>query len=110
MHLLPGSRAKAAKAMEELLYRDFVPVTSPRLRPVARQMARHRLANENKEPLISTSVGRPGLDPGTLGVKRSFFLHSTLPSRSDPVSSVRLWQSNNSEPKADLSEVVGGAC
>ena len=105
MHLLPGSRAKAAKAMEELLYRDFVPVTSPRLRPVAR----HRRATDNKEPLISTSVGRPGLDPGTLGVKRSFFLHSALPSRSDPVSSVRLWQSNNSEPKADLSEVVGGA-
>ncbi|KJF17643.1 hypothetical protein AXFE_14760 [Acidithrix ferrooxidans] len=66
VHLLPGSRAKAAKAMEELLYKDFVPVTSPRPRPVARQMARHRRATDNKEPVIRTSVGRPGLDPGTL--------------------------------------------
>ena len=69
VHLLPGSRAKAAEAMEELLYKDFVPVTSPRPRPVARELARHRRANDNKEPLIRTSVGRPGLDPGTLGLK-----------------------------------------
>ena len=67
VHLLPGSRAKAAKAMEELLCKDFVPVTSPRPRPAARPLARHRRANDNKEPLIRTSVGRPGLDPGTLG-------------------------------------------
>ena len=39
VHLLPGSRAKAAKAMEELLYKDFVHVTSPRRRPVARPLA-----------------------------------------------------------------------
>ena len=69
VHLLPGSRAKAAKAMEELLYKDFVPATSPRPRPVARQMARHRRDNDNKEPLIRTSVGRPSLDLGTLGLK-----------------------------------------
>lgn len=48
VHLLPGSRAKAAKAMEELLYKDFVHVTSPR--PAARPMARHHLAIDNKAP------------------------------------------------------------
>ena len=71
VHLLPGSRAKAAKAMEELLFKDFVPLTSPRSRLVARQLARHSLANNKKEPLIRTSVGRPGLDPGTLGLKEA---------------------------------------
>jgi hypothetical protein len=29
VHLLPGSRAKTSKAMEELLYKDYVEVTPP---------------------------------------------------------------------------------
>ena len=69
VHLLPGLRAKAAEAREKLLYKDFVPATSPRPRPVARQMARRRRAIDNKEPFIRTSVGRPSLDLGTLGLK-----------------------------------------
>jgi hypothetical protein len=69
VHLLPGSRAKAAKAMEELLYKDFVPVTTPRPGHVARPLARQGLAKVNKGPLTRDVVGRPGLDPGTLGLK-----------------------------------------
>ena len=80
VHLLPGSRAKAAKEMEELLYKDFVPVTSPR--PAARQMARHRLADDNKAPLIRDSVGRPDLDPGTLGFQHPDRLVVDLQSRN----------------------------
>jgi hypothetical protein len=68
VHLLPGSRAKAAKAMEELQYKDFVHVTTPRPEPVTRPLARHRLAKTIKSHPIRDSVGRPGLDPGTLGV------------------------------------------
>jgi hypothetical protein len=69
VHLLPGARAKAAKAIEELLYKDFVNVTSPRPELVARPLARHRLAKTMKSRSIRDSVGRPGLDPGTLGLK-----------------------------------------
>jgi integrase len=80
VHLLPGSRAKAAKAMEELLYKDFVHVTSPRPEPVASPLARHRLAKGIKTAPIRVSVGRPGLDPGTLGLKgtRTLYRHVAL--------------------------------
>jgi hypothetical protein len=64
-----GARAKAAKAMEELLYKDFVQVTSPRPELVAKPLARHCLAKTIKSLLTRDSVGRPGLDPGTLGLK-----------------------------------------
>ncbi len=71
VHLLPGSRAKAAKAMEELLFKDFVPAARPPQVPVARPLARLSLANDNNKPLIRTSVGRLGLDPSTLRLKVS---------------------------------------
>ena len=71
VHLLPGSRVKAAKAMEELLFKDFVPVARPPQEPVARPLARLSLANDNNESLIRTSVGRLGLDPSTLRLKVS---------------------------------------
>ena len=67
VHLLPGPRAKAAKAMEELLYKDFVHVTSPRLEPVAR----HRLVKGIKSLPTRVSVGRPSLDIRTLGLKET---------------------------------------
>ena len=73
VHLLPGSRAKTSKAMEELLYKDYVEVISPVTKDedggLARRLARPALANEDKDPLIRDLVGRPGLDPGTLGLK-----------------------------------------
>lgn len=71
VHLLPGSRAKAAKAMEELLFKDFVPAARSDKGAVARPLARLSLANDKKEPLIRTSVGRLGLDPSTLRLKVS---------------------------------------
>ena len=71
VHLLPGARAKAAKAMEELLFKDFEPAARSGQDVVARPLARLALANDIKESLIRTSVGRPGLDPGTLRLKVS---------------------------------------
>ena len=67
VHLLPGSRAKAAQAMEGLLFKDFVPNARSNQNPVARLS----LARDNNEPLIRTSVGRLGLDPSTLRLKVS---------------------------------------
>ncbi len=71
VHLLPGSRAKAAKAMEELLFKDFVTTARTGQDPVARPLARLSLAKDNNDPLIRTSVGRLGLDPSTLRLKVS---------------------------------------
>jgi integrase len=70
VHLLPGAREKTSKAMEELLYKDYVEVIQPSIdQGLARQLARQDLANDKKELLIRDLVGRPGLDPGTLGLK-----------------------------------------
>ena len=73
IHLLPGSRAKTSKAMEELLYKDYVEVTPPVVVDeddgMARRLARQGLAKDNKTLLTRDLVGRPGLDPGTLGLK-----------------------------------------
>jgi integrase len=73
VHLLPGSRAKTSKAMEDLLYKDYVQLTPPASigseEALARRLARPDLANDNKDTLTRDLVGRPGLDPGTLGLK-----------------------------------------
>ncbi len=69
VHLLPGSGAKAAKAMENLLYANFAINESSDQDLVARHSARHSLATVSKSPLTREVVGRPGLDPGTLGLK-----------------------------------------
>ena len=61
--------------MEELLYKDHVELIPPTAKSeetgLARQLAKPDLANEQKEPLIRDLVGRPGLDPGTLGLKEA---------------------------------------
>ena len=69
VHLLPGSGARAAKAMEDLLYADHGQIESSEQDSVARRSARHSLATVSESPLTRDLVGRPGLDPGTLGLK-----------------------------------------
>ena len=69
VHLLPGSGALASKVMENLLYPNSELVQSSEKQFVARRLARRGLANDNKSTVTSDLVGRPGLDPGTLGLK-----------------------------------------
>jgi integrase len=61
VHLLPGSRAKTSKAMEELLYKDYVELIPPSSKVtetgLAGQLARPGLANERKIPLTRDLVG-----------------------------------------------------
>jgi hypothetical protein len=51
----------------------FVEVIPPAFKDeddgLARRLTKRGLANDNKEPLIRALVGRPGLGPGTLGLK-----------------------------------------
>jgi integrase len=64
-HLLPGARAKAAEAMRRVIEGDDdAPATSS-----AASLAARTAANDVSGALISDFVGRPGLDPGTLGLK-----------------------------------------
>jgi len=68
-HLLPRSRARAAEAMRTMLFDDDVHVRPHESEPLATQLATPRVANRCLEPVIRPYVGRPGLDPGTLGLK-----------------------------------------
>jgi integrase len=68
-HLLPGSKAKAAKAMEQMLFGDFVDVLTPRKNSLAASSAAVPAATVINIAVTRDSVGRPGLDPGTLGLK-----------------------------------------
>jgi len=67
-HLMPRSRAKAAEAMRTNLYDtlDDSPKSSSAL---ATSLATLEPTELNLNPLIRDLVGRPGLDPGTLGLK-----------------------------------------
>src|ERR1019366_2265261 len=68
-HLMPKSRARAAEAMRSVLFDEDQsprPLASVGL---ATQLATLDEANENKRDLTRDLVGRPGLDPGTLGLK-----------------------------------------
>ena len=67
-HLMPRSRAKAAEAMRTILYDalDDSPKSSSAL---ATSLATLEPTGLNLNPLIRDLVGRPGLDPGTLGLK-----------------------------------------
>ena len=68
-HLLPGARAKAAEAMRRVIEGDDdVPATSSAA-GLAASLAARTAANDVSGALISDFVGRPGLDPGTLGLK-----------------------------------------
>ena len=70
-HLMPRSRAKAAEAMRTILY-DETPSERPTpSNALATQLATPEAKRLNIYPLIRSVVGRPGLDPGTLGLKEA---------------------------------------
>ena len=72
-HLMPRSRAKAAEAMRTILYDDSssaMPRPSEALAtPVATPRPVEDVEGSTPQHLIRSFVGRPGLDPGTLGLK-----------------------------------------
>ena len=72
-HLLPGSKAKAAAAMESVLFGPSTEVRPPRsttLETSLETIEAEEAENNLSHPLSPAgSVGRPGLDPGTLGLK-----------------------------------------
>jgi len=68
-HLLPGARAKAAEAMRRIIEGDDAVSPKTLAAPLAASLAAPHAANDVSMPLISEFVGRPGLDPGTLGLK-----------------------------------------
>jgi integrase len=70
-HLMPKSRAKAAEAMRSVLFDED---HSPRPRAsvgLATQLATLSAAGDSSTPVTRDLVGRPGLDPGTLGLKEA---------------------------------------
>jgi integrase len=68
-HLMPRSRARAAEAMRTILYDDS-PVDSPETsNALATSLATSESERLNFNSLTRSLVGRPGLDPGTLGLK-----------------------------------------
>ena len=72
VHLLPGSGVRAAKALEDLLYADHVQIELSEDDSVARRSAGHYPATISESAFTRNLVGRPGLDPGTLGLKGTF--------------------------------------
>ena len=64
-HLLAPSRMQAAEAMSRALWLNEMPDFDP----LATEPATGRTSDESDAPLNSDGVGRPGLDPGTLGLK-----------------------------------------
>ena len=68
-HLMPRSRARAAEAMRTMLFDDATSESSDSSDPLATQLATLEPAGVILSPLTRDLVGRPGLDPGTLGLK-----------------------------------------
>ena len=68
-HLMPKARAKAAEAMRSVLYDQSNPARSFVSAGLATQTATSDVADNYSEAANRTFVGRPGLDPGTLGLK-----------------------------------------
>jgi hypothetical protein len=66
---MPRSRAKAAEAMRTILYDDAAVNNPESSNALATSLATLRPTELNLNPLIRDLVGRPGLDPGTLGLK-----------------------------------------
>ena len=64
-HLMPRSRARAAEAMRTILYDE----SAPDIPDTSNALATLESERLNFNPLTRTLVGRPGLDPGTLGLK-----------------------------------------
>ena len=73
-HLMPRSRAKAAEAMRSMLFDDLpaeIPGPSDAL---ATSLATFEPTEITIMPMTRDFVGRPGLDPGTLGLKELWSL------------------------------------
>jgi hypothetical protein len=68
-HLMPRSRAKAAEAIRSILYDDESVETPESSNALATSLATLESERLDFIPLTRTFVGRPGLDPGTLGLK-----------------------------------------
>ena len=64
-HLLAPSRMHAAEAMRRALWIDELPDFDP----LATELATNVADDDGGDGLNWDSVGRPGLDPGTLGLK-----------------------------------------
>ena len=64
-HLLAPSRMHAAEAMRRALWLDELPDDEP----LATRLATNLTPEADVDALNSDFVGRPGLDPGTLGLK-----------------------------------------
>ena len=68
-HLMPKSRAKAAEAMRSVLFDDDRATHPLASAGLATQLATLDLVASSSVPVTRDLVGRPGLDPGTLGLK-----------------------------------------
>ena len=68
-HLMPRSRARAAAAMQAALFDANVHTRPGETAPLATQLATFQPKVTSSEAVIRDFVGRPGLDPGTLGLK-----------------------------------------
>ena len=77
-HLMPRSRARAAEAMRTILFdeesRETMSTESPNVQErlavsegLAVTVAVNDSQGSSRKSLTSSFVGRPGLDPGTLG-------------------------------------------
>ena len=69
-HLMPRSRARAAAAMQAALFDENVHSRPQQTDPLATQLATFDADFITPKPVTRGFVGRPGLDPGTLGPKR----------------------------------------
>jgi hypothetical protein len=74
-HLLAPSRMRAAEAMRRALWLDELPDFDPSATKLATNLAE----GDTDRSLNWDPVGRPGLDPGTLGLKVGPF--SSMESR-----------------------------
>ena len=68
-HLMPRARAKAAEAMRSVLFDEIIHSRPFASAGLATQVATSDVASGYSEPANRAFVGRPGLDPGTLGLK-----------------------------------------
>ena len=68
-HLMPRSRARAAEAMRTVLFEQAPDESPSESTALATRLATSESEKITLIPLTRDLVGRPGLDPGTLGLK-----------------------------------------
>jgi hypothetical protein len=100
-HLFPRSRAKAAEAMRVMLFDESVLVSPHKSDALATRLATNLVANKCPESVIRPYVGRPGLDPGTLG--------SALAGSEESVT-IRLRTSDGVSSSLPIAEVLSIGC